>query len=91
MPAKLSEKTRRYKKLLEIALADVRIKIKSPEQKVAEKYLTMARAYYNDGIYFYEKNDMVNALACFSYGHAWLDAGVILDVFEVSDTKLFTI
>jgi hypothetical protein len=34
---------------------------------------------------------LVNALACFSYGHAWLDAGVKLGVFKVSDEALFTI
>jgi hypothetical protein len=31
----------------------------------------------------------VNALVCFSYGHAWLDAGVRLGVFKVTKTDLF--
>jgi hypothetical protein len=51
----------------------------------------MAKAYYEDGIYFLKMNDPVNALACFSYGHAWLDAGAKLGVFIVDDEKLFTI
>jgi Uncharacterized protein conserved in archaea len=33
----------------------------------------------------------VNALASFSYGHAWLDAGAKLGVFDVDDDILFTI
>ncbi|ATZ61415.2 MAG: DUF357 domain-containing protein [Methanosarcinales archaeon Met12] len=91
MAAELEEKVHRYKELLERALGDV--EIKSPEhlQKVAEYYLTMARSYYEDGIHFQEKNDLVNALACFSYGHAWLDAGVRLEVFVVGNKALFTV
>jgi hypothetical protein len=51
----------------------------------------MASSYYDDGIHFIEEGDLVNALVCFSYGHAWLDAGVKLGVFKVSDENLFTI
>jgi len=51
----------------------------------------MARSYYDDGKYFLEQGDMVNALACYSYGHAWLDAGVKLGIFRASDENLFTI
>ena len=43
------------------------------------------------GIYFLENGDPVNALASFSYGHAWLDAGAKLGVFAVDDETLFTI
>ena len=41
--------------------------------------------------YFIKEGDPVNALACFCYGHAWLDAGVKLGVFKVYDESLFTI
>jgi len=47
-------------------------------RKVADDFSTMARSYYDDGRYFMNNGDLVNALACFSYGHAWLDAGVKL-------------
>ncbi|MCO5381573.1 MAG: DUF357 domain-containing protein [Methanosarcina barkeri] len=40
---------------------------------------------------FLENEDPVNALASFSYGHAWLDAGAKLGVFAVDDETLFTI
>jgi len=47
----------------------------------------MANSYYDDGMHFIEEGDLVNALVCFSYGHAWLDAGVKLGIFKVSDEK----
>jgi len=87
---KLKEKVNRYRELLERAIKDVKIGA-SPLHDVAEDYLTMAKSYYQDGIHFQEKGDLVNALACFSYGHAWLDAGVRLGVFEVKNKTLFAI
>nr|WP_318531496.1 DUF357 domain-containing protein [Methanohalophilus profundi] len=59
--------------------------------KVADDYLDMARSYYNDGLHFVKIGDPVNALVCFSYGHAWLDAGARLGIFDVDDDVLFTI
>ena len=58
---------------------------------VAGDFKNMARSYYEDGTYFVESGDPVNALVCFSYGHAWLDAGAKLGVFDVDDEILFTI
>lgn len=91
--ASLEEKTARYEELLRRALKSFEIAV--PENshlvKVAEDYSNMARSYYKDGKHFIEQQDIVNALVCFSYGHAWLDAGVKLGIFEVSDENLFTI
>jgi len=58
---------------------------------VAEDFKTMADSYHKDGLFFIEHKDYVNALASFSYGHAWLDAGAKLGVFNVDDEILFTI
>jgi len=44
--------------------------------RYSHDFMTMARSYYNDGKYFFDRGDLVNALVCFSYGHAWLDAGI---------------
>jgi len=44
--------------------------------RYSHDFMTIARSYYNDGKYFFERGDLVNALVCFSYGHAWLDAGI---------------
>ena len=57
--------------------------------RVADDYLTMAQCYYEDGLHFLAEGDEVNALVCFSYGHAWLDAGVRLGVFRTTKKDLF--
>jgi hypothetical protein len=89
--ADLREKTRRYRGLLQAALDDV--SKAAPEEsdlgRTADEFLTMARSYYQDGVHFMETGDEVNALVCFSYGHAWLDAGVRLGAFRVTKTDLF--
>ncbi|HMK45564.1 MAG TPA: DUF357 domain-containing protein [Methanocella sp.] len=91
MAAELEEKVLRYKKMLESALDDV--KKTTPNgthmDRAADDYLNMARCYFNDGVHFIEADDPVNALVCFSYGHAWLDAGVRIGVFSVTNRELF--
>lgn len=91
--AVLEEKVQRYRDLLHKALKafEVAPQENSHLKKVADDFSNMASSYYDDGVHFMEERDMVNALVCFSYGHAWLDAGVKLGVFKVSDENLFTI
>jgi hypothetical protein len=51
----------------------------------------MARSYLEDGRHFRTEDDPVNALAAFSYGHAWLDAGARVGLFDVPrEGHLFT-
>ncbi len=92
-PAVLEDKVKRYEELLRKALKAFEItpQENSHLRKVAEDFSNMAGSYYDDGKHFMEEGDIVNALVCFSYGHAWLDAGVKLGVFKVSDENLFTI
>ena len=92
-PAVLPEKVKRYENLLGRALKafEVAPQEKTHLRKVADDFSNMASSYYDDGVHFIEEGDMVNALVCFSYGHAWLDAGVKLGVFKVSDENLFTV
>ena len=92
-PAVLDEKVKRYETLLSRALSAFATapQENSHLRRVADDFSGMARAYYEDGRFFLEQGDKVNALACFSYGHAWLDAGVKLGVFRADDDKLFTI
>lgn len=91
--AVLEEKVKRYEDLLHKALFafETAPQENSHLRKVADDFSNMAGSYYDDGVHFLEEEDLVNALACFSYGHAWLDAGVKLGVFKVSDENLFTI
>ena len=94
MTAELEEKTDRYEALLAEALAEATIAVPegTPLRTAAEAYRGMAASYLEDGRHFREADDPVNALAAFSYGHAWLDAGARLGVFEVpAEGELFAI
>lgn len=71
--ADLQEKVRRYEMLMRMTLERVESR---EDVRYSHDFMTMARSYYNDGKYFLERGDPVNALICFSYGHAWLDAGI---------------
>ncbi len=57
----------------------------------AIEFLDMAKRYFNDAKYFKEKDDYVNAFAALSYAHGWLDAGARIKLFDVHDSKLFTV
>lgn len=94
MPADLGEKTDRYERLLADALdaATVAPPPETPLAEVALEYREMARSYLDDGRHFRESDDPVNALAAFSYGHGWLDAGARIGLFAVpSEDDLFTV
>jgi hypothetical protein len=94
MPADLHEKTDRYEGMLADALAaaNVAVPASSPLGDAASEIREMALSYLEDGRHFRANDDPVNALAAFSYGYGWLDAGVRLGLFGVpEDTELFTI
>ncbi|WP_299263535.1 DUF357 domain-containing protein [Halorientalis sp.] len=93
MPADLDEKTDRYEDLLAEALAaaEVTAPPDSPLGEAAAECEEMARSYLEDGRHFRD-DDPVNALAAFSYGHAWLDAGARIGLFDVPEEgHLFTV
>ena len=56
-----------------------------------EDFLDMIQRYYDDAKHFDEKGDIVNAFAALSYAHGWLDAGARLGIFDVHDSRLFTV
>lgn len=94
MPADLEAKTDRYERLLSEALdaATIAPPEGTPLAESASEFHEMAASYLDDGRHFREQGDTVNALAAFSYGHAWLDAGARIGVFEVpTDGHLFTV
>ena len=93
MSADLEEKTDRYETLLAEALeaAEVVPPAGTPLHEAALDCEEMARSYLEDGRHFREAADPVNALAAFSYGYGWLDAGVRMGLFAIpEDTELFT-
>ena len=92
--ADLAEKVDRYEDLLAEALAaaEVAVPAETPLGAAAAEFEEMARSYLEDGRHFREDDDLVNALAAFSYGHAWLDAGARIGLFAVpEDGHLFTV
>jgi hypothetical protein len=92
--ADITEKTDRYEDLLAEALAaaEVAVPADTPLGDAAAEYEEMARSYLEDGRHFREDDDLVNALAAFSYGHAWLDAGARIGLFDVPESgHLFTV
>ncbi len=94
MSADIEEKTNRYERLLAEALdaAEIAPPPDSPLGAAAGDCLEMAESYLTDGRHFRDEGDLVNALASFSYGHAWLDAGARIGVLDVpTDGHLFTV
>jgi hypothetical protein len=85
---------RRLKKYFEISEKAFKIAEKSivkGREQDAAKILEMARCYLSDARHFEKKGNYVNAFAAINYSHGWLDCGARLGIFDVSDTKLFTI
>jgi len=94
MPADLEAKTDRYEGLLADAVeaAVIAPPEGTPMHDAALECEEMAEAYLEDGRHFVEDGDFVNGLASFSYGHAWLDAGARVGLFDVPDEgHLFTV
>lgn len=88
------EKAKRYETLLAEALgeADPVPPEATPLGEAARTFIDLAEAYLADGKHFRAEDDPVNAVAAFSYGHAWLDAGARLGLFDVpTEGSLFTV
>lgn len=87
MPAELAEKVDRYEQLLAaaVAAAEPAAPEGTPLGDAAMDCADMAESYLDDGRHFRASEDPVNALAAFSYGHAWLDCGVRVGLLTVAD------
>ena len=92
--AKLEEKACRYAHLLDTALSSVKC---APDPATishdfAERVFSVAIVYSRRGDYLLKSGLREDALASFSYGHGWLDAGVIAGFFRiVAERDLFTV
>lgn len=56
-----------------------------------EDFLDMIERYIKDAEHFEKKGKIVDAFAALNYAHGWLDAGARLGLFDVHDSKLFTV
>jgi hypothetical protein len=91
---KLEEKTRRYQMLLDTARASVECagEPATVNGGFSEKVLFIAALYAAQGAGYLRDGTCEDALACFSYGHGWLDAGVTAGLFTITDHRdLFTV
>ncbi len=60
-------------------------------KEVREDFLDMIKRYYADAKFFYDKQDFINAFAAVNYAHGWLDAGARIGLFDVHNSRLFTV
>ena len=86
------EKLRKYFDVTEkaINLAE-KSKNRTGLEKEREDMLDMIERYFSDAKHFYSRKDYVNAFAALNYAHGWLDCGARLGIFDVHDSKLFTV
>lgn len=87
------ERLKRYFSITEQALE--KAKKSSEKTKIDNKtradFIDMVERYLSDAKYFESKKDMINAFAAINYAHGWLDAGARIGMFNVKDSKLFTV
>jgi uncharacterized protein len=91
---KLDEKAARYSRLLDTALGSVACSPdpSTPAYRFASQVLCVGGAYRERGRQRMADGHTEDALACFSYGHGWLDAGVQAGLFSVlANRDIFTI
>ena len=94
LSAHLDEKTHRYRRMLSDAYMAVCTgpDRASPLCAGAESLHAAAHSWYTGGVECLEAGDLAGALARFSYGYAWLDAGIRAGLFRITgDRGLFTV
>ena len=86
------EKLEQYFLITKQALEKAELALDSKRLEQAQDFFNMANNYYNDAHFFYKtKNDLVLAFAALNYAHGWLDAGARIKLFQVNDSRLFTV
>jgi hypothetical protein len=91
---KRDEKSGRYARLLATALASVTPSPdpSTPAHALAVKVRFIADLYLQQGNRHLSNGLNEDALACFSYGHGWLDAGVQAGLFSIHANRgIFTV
>jgi uncharacterized protein len=86
--ARLDKYFKITKEALEMAKKATRRKGMESE---AADFLDMAERYFLDAEHFRKQGNYVTAFAALNYAHGWLDAGARIQLFKVSDSRLFTV
>ncbi len=82
------KKIEKYRVMTEEALKKVK---ESKFDKQGDKLLDMAERYFLDAQFFLEKGKKEEAYGAICYAHAFLDAGTLLGIFKVKDSRLFMV
>ncbi len=85
------EKLEKYLSLSQKALKIIMKKIVKGKENEAKEIIEMASNYVMDAKHFESNGDYVLAYGALNYAHGWIDSGVRLGIFDVTDNKLFTI
>ena len=86
------EKIEQYFSITHQALEKAKVVLDQSRLAEAKDFLDMAQRYFDDAHYFLEKKqDSVLAFAALNYAHGWLDAGARIGLFQVKDSRLFTV
>jgi uncharacterized protein len=91
---KLAEKAGRYERLLNTARVSVTCSPdpSTPAYQLADRTLRIAETYAGRGRWLLQEKRQEDALASFSYGHGWLDAGVRAGIFVITaERDIFTV
>lgn len=85
-----NEKLEKYFSVTESAL---RMAKKSGNRTSIDRadIIDMVERYISDAKHFFSKDEYVNAFAALNYAHGWLDCAARLGIFDVHDSKLFTV
>lgn len=86
-----TQKLDRYFQITNKALEEVKKNIIVGKEKEAKEIIDMAQNYLSDAMHFKEREDFVNSFGALNYAHGWIDSGVRLKIFDVSDDNLFTV
>jgi len=86
------DKLRKYFNITEKAFSAAKEALENLELEGArDDFLDMVKRYISDAKHFEEKGDVVNAFAAVTYAHGWLDAGARIGLWDVKDSRLFTV
>jgi hypothetical protein len=85
----LTEKACRYQRLLQHAIASSEPGSEAGIQwyEGGERVITVASAYSTGGGLFIRMERFEDALACFSYGHGWLDAAIRVGLIRITGNR----
>jgi hypothetical protein len=91
---KLTEKCERYARLLTTAIAAVSASADKsvPAHSFAQRVRFIAGVYLAEGNRLAAAGDRAAGLACYSYGHGWLDCGVEAGLLCIhANREIFTV